>query len=298
MTDSTSGGGARSSWQRALRECERWQRGPRQDPTILALHVAADALPEVSTGMGVSSSSGGRRLQAEIIGPDCSPFAAAHFHLELQIVDEYPFRPPRVRFMQPQHLFHPNICSTSGGICLDFLNNHELWSPALGLEKLLLSISSLLAEPRTEHGLNEEALLLLRRDPDAYATHASAVAGAARPPKVERRPDSLRNTVKSNEVVVEALPNEFSIELDAVDALHVRRRALETTEARNEARKEAGGTATLADDVTPHGAVVDGACTGSAGLATAQIPSDHTCVFWLMLSLAVIVIGLAQQSTA
>jgi len=164
-------GAAPPSWQasqareRISRETDRLRRVlPR--PPILSLQEL---------------SQDGHHLRVELAGPDGSPFAGARFGLELQVGSEYPFRPPAVRFASPRRVFHPNICPKSGGICLDILNNSTLWSPAIGLEKLLLGISSLLSEPRTEHGLNAEALELLRSDPDAFARRAATVAGVAAP---------------------------------------------------------------------------------------------------------------------
>ncbi|CAE7514513.1 hus5, partial [Symbiodinium necroappetens] len=72
-------------------------------------------------------------------------------------------------------LFHPNV-NGEGGICLDILNDPTLWSPAIGLEKLLVSVASLLSEPRVEHGLNDEALALLRSEPEAFNKRARARA--------------------------------------------------------------------------------------------------------------------------
>lgn len=45
-----------------------------------------------------------------------------------------------------------------------------------GLEKLLVSVASLLSEPRVEHGLNDEALALLRSEPEAFNKRARARA--------------------------------------------------------------------------------------------------------------------------
>eukprot|EP00439_Symbiodinium_sp_Y106_P050398 s1588_g6.t1 len=144
--------------ERVRRECSKLREAGLRLP-ILALQEAADY----------------RSLRAEIRGPSGSPFEGHSFGLQLHFGDEYPFRPPAIRFASPRRLFHPNV-NGEGGICLDILNDPTLWSPAIGLEKLLVSVASLLSEPRVEHGLNDEALALLRSDPEAFEERARARA--------------------------------------------------------------------------------------------------------------------------
>lgn len=98
-----------------------------------------------------------------IDGPDNTPFQGGRFHLTIDFPSSYPFKPPEVRFTIP--IFHPNI-SIKGEICLDIL--HSQWSPALTVRALLISLCSLLSDPNTDHGLNQEALHLYRTDPKQY----------------------------------------------------------------------------------------------------------------------------------
>ncbi len=79
---------------------------------------------------------------AMILGPTDSPYAGGVFKLEVHFPTDYPFKPPKVIFVTK--IFHPNI-HTNGSICLDILK--DKWSPALTVNKVLLSICSLLTDP-------------------------------------------------------------------------------------------------------------------------------------------------------
>ena len=79
--------------------------------------------------------------EGTLMGPDDSPYEGGVFKLEIRFPDKYPFEAPRVRFLTP--IFHCNI-SKNGNICLDILKKE--WSPVLTMDKLLLSILSLLTD--------------------------------------------------------------------------------------------------------------------------------------------------------
>ena len=85
------------------------------------------------------------------MGPADSPFAGGIFNLEIHFPTDYPFKPPKVLFKTK--IYHPNI-HPQGQICLDILK--DMWSPALTISKVLLSICSLLTDPNPKDPLCPE----------------------------------------------------------------------------------------------------------------------------------------------
>ena len=128
--------------------------------------------------------------QAVIFGPDNTPWEGATFKLLLEFTEDYPFKPPVVRFLSK--LFHPNVNTCAfcaplfycmylqtlkefyfyfsrlpshivqvygdGKICLDILQNQ--WSPSYDIATILTSIQSLLSDPNPACSANAEATQL------------------------------------------------------------------------------------------------------------------------------------------
>ena len=101
--------------------------------------------------------------QATLQGPADSPYQNGLFLLDIHFGVNYPYTPPRIRFLTK--IYHPNI-NLDGGICLDILA--EKWSPALSISGVLLSISSLLTDPNPDSPLNHQSATLYKTDRKAF----------------------------------------------------------------------------------------------------------------------------------
>uniref|UniRef100_A0A8D0CHX4 E2 ubiquitin-conjugating enzyme n=1 Tax=Scleropages formosus TaxID=113540 RepID=A0A8D0CHX4_SCLFO len=106
---------------------------------------------------------------AVIFGPEGTPFEDGTFKLVIEFSEEYPNKPPTVRFISK--MFHPNVYA-DGSICLDILQNR--WSPTYDVSSILTSIQSLLDEPNPNSPANSQAAQLYQENKREYEKRVSA----------------------------------------------------------------------------------------------------------------------------
>jgi hypothetical protein len=110
-----------------------------------------------------------------IFGPEDSFYKGGSYHGILSIPNEYPMRPPQVKFTSK--LFHPNVYH-DGKLCISILhegkdltgyeNELDRWSPLNNIRTIFKSIISLLDDPNADSAANLDAALLWRDNKDLY----------------------------------------------------------------------------------------------------------------------------------
>ncbi|KQK79525.1 Ubiquitin-conjugating enzyme E2 G2 [Amazona aestiva] len=114
--------------------------------------------------------------EALIMGPEDTCFEYGVFPAVLSFPLDYPLSPPKMRFTC--EMFHPNIYP-DGRVCISILHapgddpmgyesSAERWSPVQSVEKILLSVVSMLAEPNDESGANVDASKMWREDREQF----------------------------------------------------------------------------------------------------------------------------------
>lgn len=129
---------------------------------------------------------------ATITGPPDTPYAGGTWQLSVEFTDDYPSKPPVLKFETP--IFHCNV-SEGGHICLDILK--EEWSPRLQVGAVLLSLQSMLAEPNPDDPLRGDIARLWKRDRAKHDAEAlrHAVEHAGAPPPASLPPPVVAETI-------------------------------------------------------------------------------------------------------
>lgn len=109
-----------------------------------------------------------------IIGPQGTAWEGGVWKLDMAFPQEYPAKPPTVRFQS--EVFHPNVYP-QGTICLDILRTAG-WSPSYDVSAILVAIQALLTDPDAPVGMDEanaEASALYANNRPAYFARVKAL---------------------------------------------------------------------------------------------------------------------------
>ena len=108
------------------------------------------------------------KWELKLTGPDDSPYEGGTFTLKVEFPPDYPFKPPKCTMATK--IYHPNIDSNTGYICLDILKDE--WSPKLNLNEVVKEISNLMAQPNSEHPVVAEIAAEFMDNKDKYIATA------------------------------------------------------------------------------------------------------------------------------
>jgi ubiquitin-conjugating enzyme E2 S len=134
-------------------------------------------------------------IQADIIGPVETPYYGGIFRCKLVLETGFPANPPKGFFLTK--IFHPNVATPSGDICVNTLKKD--WNPAKwSLKHIFEVIKCLLIVPFPESSLNEEAGRQFMEDYDSFCNHAKVYT------EVHARPNAVQRTLIEDRISKEA----------------------------------------------------------------------------------------------
>ncbi|KAL7751287.1 Ubiquitin-conjugating enzyme E2 1 [Sorochytrium milnesiophthora] len=124
-------------------------------------------------------------LKGAFWGPQGTPYEGGYYELDIVVPSNYPFQPFKMKFITP--VYHPNVSSQTGAICLDILKNE--WSPVFTLKTTLISVQQLLESPEPDDPQDAQVASHYRKDRADFnrtaqvwtRTHAVPPAGLVNP---------------------------------------------------------------------------------------------------------------------
>lgn len=101
--------------------------------------------------------------EALLYGPEDSLYEGYKFKIDINLPRNYPYSPPRVKFITPIDHFNVN---TNGDICMDILK--DKWSSSQNMKSILVSLISLMSHPNLEDPFNSDLADLYRTNEKEY----------------------------------------------------------------------------------------------------------------------------------
>ncbi|KAJ3329180.1 Ubiquitin-conjugating enzyme E2 4 [Blyttiomyces sp. JEL0837] len=90
------------------------------------------------------------KWEAQLFGPPNSSFKGGIFRVQLELSSDYPFKPPKVKFITK--IYHPNV-DDDGSICIGILKP-DVWKPSNKIAEICQSLCLILEMPIVEDAIN------------------------------------------------------------------------------------------------------------------------------------------------
>ena len=142
-------------------------------------------------------TSNPKHLTGTIKGPTDTCYEGGLFIVDINIPIDYPFNPPKMKFLTK--LWHPNVSSQTGAICLDILKDQ--WSPALTIKTAMLSLQALLCSPEPDDPQDAEVANMYKTDRDTFTNTAKFWTECYAKPK-----DDASSTTADNGSTTPSIP--------------------------------------------------------------------------------------------
>ena len=110
---------------------------------------------------------------ATIPGPLGTPFEGGLFDLEIKFPEEYPFKPPSVKFLT--QIYHCNV-SSSGNVCLSLFDKDN-WNPMYDIGKILMAMEGFMVEQNPADPYRGNIATELLNNPKKYHEEARRWVG-------------------------------------------------------------------------------------------------------------------------
>jgi len=155
--------------------------------------------------------------KGQIKGPEGTPYEGGLFSIDIHLPADYPFVPPKMKF--DTRIWHPNISSESGAICLDILKNE--WSPALTIRTALISLQALMSAPEPDDPQDAVVAKQYKQDYKTFCSTAKFWTDtyACAPREVDESVKRLMEMGFTEEQCIAALTRHESDENRALDDL-------------------------------------------------------------------------------
>ena len=143
-------------------------------------------------------------IQADIEGPEGTPYESGIFRVKLFIPSEFPQIAPKGIFLTK--IFHPNV-SEKGEICVNTLKrdwNPKQWS----LYNLFEVIKCLLIVPFPQSSLNEEAGKMFMDNYDEYFKVAKMITEIHAKKNISQKCDVIKDKEKNTDIMANKDNNE------------------------------------------------------------------------------------------